>query len=349
MVDREITFDMAALAAALPVVEKVVTLTCVSNPAGGDLISNATVDGLPGPGHPRRGRRAPRRRHGALEIDRRVHRRHSGGGADRRSRRPGGHHHERAAAAAEHGYPARLVVPGLYGYVSATKKGRRSPNSPGSTGRRVLDRAGLVGARSDQDRVPNRRAARRAEIDRGPVTFGGVAWAQNRGVRNVEVRIDSPAGSGVWQPADLGASYTGDTWRLWRFPWRATESGLHAPSPSGPPTTPAPSRPRTPRPRLPTAPRAGTRSNSRCGDAALSAVAAASADVGAERSRLAKIGRIADLLTQAADDADQIAVAVAWLSGELPNARSGGMGRASRAPAPADTPMLTVPGVDATP
>ena len=65
------------------------------------------------------------------------------------------------------------------------------------------------------------------EIDRGPVTFGGVAWAQNRGVRNVEVRIDSPAGSGVWQPADLGASYTGDTWRLWRFPWRATESGLH--------------------------------------------------------------------------------------------------------------------------
>ena len=44
MVDRETTFDMAALA-ALPVVEKVVTLTCVSNPVGGDLISNATWTG----------------------------------------------------------------------------------------------------------------------------------------------------------------------------------------------------------------------------------------------------------------------------------------------------------------
>ncbi len=81
----------------------------------------------------------------------------------------------------------------------------------------------------------------------------------------------------------------------------------------------------------------------------LSAVAAASADVGAERSRLAKIGRIADLLTQAADDADQIAVAVAWLSGELPQRQIGVGWAALRAlPAPADTPMLTVPGVDAT-
>jgi hypothetical protein len=55
------------------------------------------------------------------------------------------------------------------------------------------------------------------------VKFGGVAWAQNRGVRAVEVRIDD----GDWRPADLGASYSNDTWRLWSFNWQATQTGLH--------------------------------------------------------------------------------------------------------------------------
>ena len=81
----------------------------------------------------------------------------------------------------------------------------------------------------------------------------------------------------------------------------------------------------------------------------LSAVAAASADVGAERSRLAKIGRIADLLSRAANDAGQIAVTVAWLSGDLPQRQIGVGWAALRAlPAPAGTPTLTVPGVDTT-
>jgi hypothetical protein len=53
--------------------------------------------------------------------------------------------------------------------------------------------------------------------------FGGVAWAQNRGVRAVEVRIDD----GVWQPAELGASYSNETWRLWSFPWQAKSPGKH--------------------------------------------------------------------------------------------------------------------------
>jgi hypothetical protein len=61
------------------------------------------------------------------------------------------------------------------------------------------------------------------DVPQGPVVFGGVAWAQNRGVRAVEVRIDD----GVWQPAELGASYSGETWRLWSFPWQAAGRGLH--------------------------------------------------------------------------------------------------------------------------
>jgi hypothetical protein len=55
------------------------------------------------------------------------------------------------------------------------------------------------------------------------VTFGGVAWAQERGVKAVEVRIDD----GPWLPAQLGASYSKDTWRLWSFPWQAVDPGSH--------------------------------------------------------------------------------------------------------------------------
>jgi hypothetical protein len=50
------------------------------------------------------------------------------------------------------------------------------------------------------------------------MTFGGVAWAQRRGIGAVEVRIDD----GDWRPADLGASYSNDTWRLWSYRWHAT-------------------------------------------------------------------------------------------------------------------------------
>jgi hypothetical protein len=55
------------------------------------------------------------------------------------------------------------------------------------------------------------------------VTFGGVAWAQNRGVKAVEVRIDE----GPWQQAQLGAAYSNEAWRLWSFPWQADGAGSH--------------------------------------------------------------------------------------------------------------------------
>jgi len=118
----------------------------------------------------------------------------------------------------EHGYPARLVVPGLYGFVSATKW--------------VVD---LELTRFDKteaywtklgwsDRGPIKTESRidvpkdGQKIGAGPVTFGGVAWAQNRGIKAVEVQIDD----GPWQPAQLGAAYSKDTWRLWSFGWDAT-------------------------------------------------------------------------------------------------------------------------------
>jgi hypothetical protein len=55
------------------------------------------------------------------------------------------------------------------------------------------------------------------------VVFGGVAWAQNRGLQAVEIRVDDSA----WQPAQLGDSYSHDTWRMWSFPREAKSPGKH--------------------------------------------------------------------------------------------------------------------------
>jgi hypothetical protein len=62
-----------------------------------------------------------------------------------------------------------------------------------------------------------------ADVPRGNVRFGGVAWAQTRGVKVVEVQIDG----GPWQTAQLGAGYSDDSWRLWSFDWQASDAGPH--------------------------------------------------------------------------------------------------------------------------
>jgi hypothetical protein len=123
----------------------------------------------------------------------------------------------------EHGYPARLVVPGLYGYVSATKWVVDLELTRFDRAEAYWTRLGWSprGPIKTQSRIDVPRSGQ--DVARGPMTFGGVAWAQNRGVRAVEVRIDE----GDWKPADLGASYSNDTWRLWSFNWQATEPGLH--------------------------------------------------------------------------------------------------------------------------
>jgi hypothetical protein len=123
----------------------------------------------------------------------------------------------------EHGYPARLVVPGLYGYVSATKWVVDMELTRFDRAQAYWTRMGWA------PRAPIKTESRidvpkgGQKVPMGSVVFGGVAWAQNRGVRAVEVRIDD----GVWQPAELGASYSNETWRLWSFPWHAKSPGKH--------------------------------------------------------------------------------------------------------------------------
>ena len=122
-----------------------------------------------------------------------------------------------------HGFPARMIVPGLYGYVSATKWVTKLTLTTFAAQKAYWTQRGYSAQApiKTESRIDVPRSGQRVPV--GLVTFGGVAWAQNRGVRAVEVRIDD----GPWQPADLGADYSNDTWRLWSFNWQATQSGTH--------------------------------------------------------------------------------------------------------------------------
>ena len=226
MVDHEVTFGFTDLA-DFELVEMVVTLACVSNPVGGDLISNATWTG-----YRVRDLLARAGVHGDADMVLSTSDDGFTAGTPVEALTDG-----RDALLAitmngeplpvEHGYPARLVVPGLYGYVSATKWVVDLELTRFDRARAYWTRLGWSehGPIKTESRIDVPRGG--ADVPVGPVTFGGVAWAQGRGVRAVEVRVDPPDGRGVWQPADLGASYSNDTWRLWSFPWRATTPGDH--------------------------------------------------------------------------------------------------------------------------
>jgi len=221
MVDREVTYRFDDLD-RFDAVEKAVTLTCVSNPVGGELISNATWTGY-------RVRDLLAEAGVQSDADMVLSRSTDGWSA--------GTPVEALTAddamlaigmngeplPVEHGYPARLVVPGLYGYVSATKwvvdlEVTRFDRAQAYWTQRGWSARGPIKTESRID-VP--RAGR--DVPVGPVKFGGVAWAQNRGVRDVEVQIDDKD----WQPAQLGEGYSDATWRLWSFDWDAQEPGFH--------------------------------------------------------------------------------------------------------------------------
>jgi len=222
MVDREVTYSFADLR-KFEAVEKVVTLTCVSNPVGGNLISNASWIGYPVRDLLRDAGIHP-------DADMVLSTSIDGFSAGTPVQALTDGRDSLLAIGmngvplpVEHGYPARLVVPGLYGYVSATKwvvdlELTRFDRTEAYWTKLGWSARGPIKTESRID-VP--RSGQ--EVPKGPVTFGGVAWAQYRGIKSVEVRIDD----GPWQPAHLGAAYSNDAWRLWSFPWEATASGPH--------------------------------------------------------------------------------------------------------------------------
>jgi DMSO/TMAO reductase YedYZ molybdopterin-dependent catalytic subunit len=214
-----LTFDELM---AMPQVEAPITISCVSNKVGGDLVGTAVWQGVPlsdllaragvGTGA------------GAEQI---VGRSLDGFtvGFPTSAALDG-----RTALVAvgmngeplprEHGFPARLIVEGLYGYVSATKwlssielKGWDYDAYWIPLG---WSKEGPIKTQSRID-VPRSGAA----IEPGPVSVAGVAWAPGRGIRAVEVQVDD----GDWEPADLGPEISDGTWRQWLWRWEATSGG----------------------------------------------------------------------------------------------------------------------------
>jgi DMSO/TMAO reductase YedYZ molybdopterin-dependent catalytic subunit len=217
MVDREVQLTYEELV-ALPIVEQYITIACVSNAVGGDLVGNAKWTGVP--------LRAVLDLAGVQpSADQLVGRSVDGFTAGMpvewvmdQTREPMiavGMNDEPLPRS--HGYPARLIIPGLYGYVSATK---------------WLTELQLTRFDAFQGYwVPLGWAARapiltqsRIDVPRGGTTHpagtipvAGVAWAPDRGIDRVEVRIDE----GEWVAARTSAPISKATWVQWLYLWDA--------------------------------------------------------------------------------------------------------------------------------
>ena len=216
MVDRPLTLSYDQLL-AMPLVERYVTIACVSNEVGGGLVGNAKWTGVPLRALLDKAGVRP----GASQV---VGRSFDGWTAGFPTLWLEG---EGAGAlvavgmndaplTAEHGYPARLIVPGLFGYVSATKW---LTNIELTT----LDAFDgywipLGWAKDGPILLQSRIDVPRGSVAAGQVAVAGVAWAPTRGIGAVEVQVDG----GAWQPAGLGPAISDETWVQWVFRWGAT-------------------------------------------------------------------------------------------------------------------------------
>lgn len=222
LVDEPLSFSFDDLQ-GMPLVESVVTLSCVSNTVGGDLVGNARWLGVP-----------------LLDLLDQA-------GLDPEVSQVVGHSVDgftagfplaaiqdgRPALVAigmngeplplRHGFPARLVVSGLYGYVSATKWLERIQlttweDFDGYWIPRGWSKEGPVHTQSRID-VPRNSAS----LPAGETPIAGVAWAPSRGIDRVEVQVDD----GEWIPTELSESIGEHAWRQWTLMWDATP-GRHS-------------------------------------------------------------------------------------------------------------------------
>jgi DMSO/TMAO reductase YedYZ molybdopterin-dependent catalytic subunit len=217
MVDRPYSLSYEELL-GFDAVEEAVTLTCVSNEIGDDLVGNAVWQGVPlSVLLERAGVRSGAEQLVGRSVDRFTAGFPVGLATD-----------GRAALVAyamngeplpiRHGFPARLVVSGLYGYVSATKwlseiELTTWDDVEGYWVPKGWAREAPVKTMSRID-VPRHLG----RVTPGPTTVAGVAWAPSRGIVAVEVSVDD----GPWQPAVLGRVASEHTWVQWRWPWNAT-------------------------------------------------------------------------------------------------------------------------------
>ncbi|WP_324277677.1 molybdopterin-dependent oxidoreductase [Blastococcus brunescens] len=217
MVDEPFTLTYAELL-ELPQIEADITLACVSNEVGGDLVGNARWQGVP--------LRALLERAGLQEGATQLLGRSVDGFTAGFPVLTALDVEEAMVAVAmngeplpaEHGFPARLVVPGLYGYVSATKWLSAIELTGWDVDGYWIPRGwAKEGPIKTQARIDVPRAGGTVSAAERQV-IAGVAWAPTRGIEGVEVRIDD----GPWRPAELAERLDVDCWRQWYLPWDAT-------------------------------------------------------------------------------------------------------------------------------
>lgn len=210
MVDRELTLRFEDIRNR-PLVARHITLSCVSNEVGGDLVSTAEFVGVP-------------LRDLLQEAGVRT-------GADQvfstsvdgfTAGTPVADVLDRGLLAigmngeplpVEHGFPARMVVPGLYGYVSATKwlVDLELTRFDLKQGYWIPRGWSAIAPVKTQSRIDT--PASSETVGSGRVTVAGTAWAMPRGIARVEVRADG----GPWQQAEPAAEVNIDCWRMWRI------------------------------------------------------------------------------------------------------------------------------------
>ncbi|GAA1752364.1 molybdopterin-dependent oxidoreductase [Nostocoides vanveenii] len=208
---------------ALPMMEADITLNCVSNPVGGDYIGSTRWLGVPVRDVLRRARiRASADQILSTSVDGMTISTPVDALLDDRG--------ALLAVAMDgrpltpmHGYPVRLVTPGLYGYVGATKWLTRLTATTYAAQQAYWTERGWA-ERAEVQTQARIDLPRDRRVAAGPVVIAGVAWSQARqGISRVEVRVDD----GDWVEADLGPDAGGHYWRQWRTTWKATASGRH--------------------------------------------------------------------------------------------------------------------------
>jgi DMSO/TMAO reductase YedYZ molybdopterin-dependent catalytic subunit len=221
MVDREIELSFAELL-RMPLTETDITLVCVSNQVGGTYAGNARWLGASLPALLRRaGMRAGADQVLSAATDGMTISTPLTAIMDGRD----------ALLAVgmngqplpiEHGFPARMVVPGLYGYTSATKWVTRLTVTTFAAQRAYWTQRGYaaVAPIHTESRIDVPKPL--AQVAAGQVTVAGVAWAPATGIAAVQVSADN----GPWHPARLAAADGIDTWRQWVWTWDAAP-GLH--------------------------------------------------------------------------------------------------------------------------
>jgi DMSO/TMAO reductase YedYZ molybdopterin-dependent catalytic subunit len=221
MVNRELNFTYPEIRNR-PLVERIVTLCCVSDPVGGPYISNARFIGVllrdllneagVQPGADQLLSTSVDGYTAGTPVDTLLD--------DRGAMLAIGMNGQPLPV--EHGFPARMVVPGLYGYVSATKWVTDMELTTFSA------KQGYWVPRGYSQQAPVKTESRidvpsaSGRVAAGAVTVAGIAWAQTKGIERVEVRVDG----GRWQDAQLATEVTKNSWRMWRTTF-TLKSGNH--------------------------------------------------------------------------------------------------------------------------